>query len=153
MGSLTSRLEVQLPSIRDQETALRVSRRGFVAAILEVATALMFAWISRKTSTYAGVSTWAYLIAAMIFGAIAVGIWRMSRVAAVAGLVLFLVSAIWMFLDVRSLRDVVVSLAIALFVGLLFVNGVRGTFAYRKLAGANGSASLASSAEDEKQAV
>ena len=150
--SLSSTAREQWPSIQDRESALRISRGGFVAAIFQAGLALMFAWIARKT-TYAGLSISTYLIAAVIFGVIAMGIWRLSRVAAVLGLVLFVAEAIWMLLDVRGVTGLVKALLVTLFLTLIFVNGVRGTFAYHNFADEETEADKPPEAIEEKPAV
>ena len=150
--SFSSRARELWPSIQDHESALRVSRRGFVGAIFQAGSALMFAWMARKTS-YAGFSISTFLIAAVIFGVIAIGIWRLSRVAAVLGLVLFVPDAIWMSLDVRGVTDLVKALVLILFLTLLFANGVRGTFAYHKSADAEPEADTPPETIEEKRAV
>ena len=82
--------------------------------------------------SFLGVNTATFLIAAAIFGAIAVGMWRLSRAASVEGLVLFLPNAIWWLLYDHRLIDTARTLLMTVVFGVLFVNGVRGTFAYHR---------------------
>jgi hypothetical protein len=112
---------------------VKAAIQGFAAAILNVVIGLAFAAWAAFKAFFFGLNAAALLIAAVIFGAIAIGIWRLSQVAAVAGLVLFLPEVIWWLLNDHSVTDIVRTLISAIVFGLLFVNGIRGTFAYRRL--------------------
>jgi hypothetical protein len=69
------------------------------------------------------------LLDASLFGIIACGIWRRSRIAAVAGFTIFAASRPYIWVQSKtSTLGVVVALAI----GFLLFHGVRGTFAYHK---------------------
>ncbi len=73
---------------------------------------------------------WA-LVDAAIFGIIAWGIYRMSRVAAVAGLVGYSLEKIYMQATLGS--KVGSGLFVAVIIILAFINAVRGTFAYHRM--------------------
>ncbi|HEV8485393.1 MAG TPA: hypothetical protein VGV87_17755 [Blastocatellia bacterium] len=132
MGRILSLQEQWWPEIRDLESARKAAIQGFAAAILNVVIGLAFAAWAAFKAVFFGLNAAALLIAAVIFGAIAIGIWRLSQVAAVAGLVLFLPEVIWWLLNDHSVTDIVRTLISAIVFGLLFVNGIRGTFAYRR---------------------
>jgi hypothetical protein len=73
---------------------------------------------------------WA-LVDAAIFGLIAWGIYRMSRVAAIAGLIFYIAERIAMHIILgRSYVSAIFVTALFLFA---FINAVRGTFAYHRL--------------------
>ena len=120
------------PAIRDRESARKAAIQGFAGALLQVLISVGFAaWAASKQSLF-GVNPTTFMIAAAIFAAIAIGIFRLARTAAVAGLVLFLPTQIWSLLFDRSTTDFVRTFILTILFGLLFVNGVRGTFAYRR---------------------
>lgn len=70
------------------------------------------------------------LFDAVLFAIIGFGVYRKSRVAAVAGLVLYIVERFYMLASGSATGTAGVS---TVFVALYFVHGVRGTFAYRRL--------------------
>jgi hypothetical protein len=72
----------------------------------------------------------ATLADAIVFAAIAYGISRFSRFAAVAGFVLFLLEKIYAYVTTGTILGVGV-VGVVLLIG--FLNGVRGAFAYHKL--------------------
>lgn len=110
------------PDVADMESARAASRQGMWAAILvAVVTGLVASF------GLLGVDAWAFVDVA-VFGAIAFGIYRLSRFAAVAGLLLFIIERVTMFSQTMSSGGI---LAIVLL--LAFGNGARGSFAYHKL--------------------
>jgi hypothetical protein len=133
MSNAISRLKEQLwPGIRDRESARKSAIRGFAAAFAHFAGALAFAaWTFFKTPFF-GVNAAKFLIVAAIFGAVALGFWRLSRVAAVAGLTFFFLDPIWWLQYDRSAAYTVRTFALTIVLGLMFVHGIRGTFAYHK---------------------
>jgi len=134
MSSFTSSLkDGWLPVIRDRESARRIALQGFAAAILQVGAALVFAARTSFRTSFGGVGTATFLIAGVIFSAVAIGMWRLSRSAAVAALVLFLPDLVWLLLDDRSLADFFGTILLTIVFAVLLVNGIRGTFAYHRL--------------------
>jgi len=125
------------PDIRDRETARKTARQAIWAAIFVVVVTLVFATLAAFGTSVAGISPAAFLDAA-IFGIIAIGIWRMSRVAAVAGLVLFVLERLLMFPENHSTGSLIVGIAIA----IAFANGVRATFAYHRFQSAHSSTGI-----------
>jgi hypothetical protein len=73
---------------------------------------------------------WA-LIDAAIFGLIAWGIYRMSRVAAVAGLVLYIIERIAMHIVLG--KSHISGIFVTVLFLFAFINAVRGTFAYHRM--------------------
>ena len=120
------------PEIRDRETARKTARQAFWAAIVVIAVTLAFATLAALGTSVAGISPAAFVDAA-IFGVIAIGIRRMSRVAAVAGLVLFVLERLLMLPENHGMGSLIVGVAIT----LAFANGVRATFAYHRFAAAS----------------
>jgi hypothetical protein len=75
-----------------------------------------------------GIDAWA-LIDAALWAGLAIGIWRMSRWAAVAGLAGIILEHLF-----TPAREVGMAYLIAtLLAVLLFINGLRATFAYHRL--------------------
>jgi len=116
------------PAINDLATAKKVAKQGVWAAAFVAVVTAVFAILALLGKPLAGVEGTA-LVEAAIFAAIAFGIWKMSRVAATAGLVLFVVEKILALQDRQ--RPVGVFLAIA--ITFAFANAVRATFRYHKL--------------------
>lgn len=111
------------PFITDTETAIKASRQGFWAAILSaIATALMI---------FLGTFDIARLIHVILFAVLAIGIYKMYRTAAVVVLCVYLLERIiiWYTHGVPDniLRFVIFSVLI-----LMFINAIRGTFAYHR---------------------
>jgi uncharacterized membrane protein YjjP (DUF1212 family) len=83
------------------------------------------------------ITPWSFLDAGL-FAVIAFGIWRMSRVAAVAGLALYLIEQAYMWASVGP-KNPVMSLLFIMFL----IGGVRGTVSFQKHRKAARSAGIA----------
>ena len=118
------------PSVATVEDAKGAAKAGFVAAVLVALITTAFAtWALYSNGPVAGfIDPWAYLDAAL-FGAIAFGIYKESRAAAVAGLLLYLVEKGFQVASTGQFQGAVVTVLFVLF----FVSGVRGTFALHRL--------------------
>jgi len=115
------------PEIHDTATARRVARQAFWAAIIVVVITILLAGLAAAGKSVGGVTPIALVDAAM-FALIAVGIWRMSRVAAFAGLLLFGIEKLLMAQSMNVGN--IVTAAVLLFA---FANGVRATLAFHRL--------------------
>ena len=128
-GGVTStrRANAWWPRIHDTETARRVARQAFWAAIVVVVITLLLVGLAAAGKPVGGVTPIA-LVDAALFALIALGIRRMSRVAAFAGLLLFGVEKLLMAqsMNVGNL----VTAAALLFA---FANGARATIAFHRL--------------------
>jgi hypothetical protein len=100
-----------------------VGAAGIVAAVTLGATLL-----SMSGTAVLGLNAWAFLDVGL-FAAVAFGIWRMSRTAAVLGLGLYLFEQVYQLVVAGPLNPIM-----AMFFTLFFVHGVRGTFAFHRLA-------------------
>jgi len=114
------------PTIVNKQTARKATRQGmwaatFVAVVSGGAGVLAFADIS-----FLPVSSLA-IIDGAVFAIIAFGIYKNSRIAAFAGLSLYIIERIDMWSRFGAKNPV-----IALLLILSFVNSIRGTVAYRK---------------------
>lgn len=121
------------------ETAKQAAQQGvWAAAFVAIITAILaMASVSLGGSLPQGmpkIDAWSFWDAG-IFVAIAWGIHKMSRFAAVAGLVLYIVEQIVMRTSNPSLSGS--GLFLVVFFVLAFINAVRGTFAYHRFRRAN----------------
>ncbi len=117
------------PKVIDLKTAKLANRQGvwaasFVAVVTAVFSALGAAGIQLFEFTF---GAWS-LIDACIFGVLSFGIYKMSRIASVAGLGLYLIERadIWITYGPKNL-------IIAGLLVLMFINSIRGTFAYHRM--------------------
>lgn len=117
------------PPIYDSDSCKRCSRQGLYAAILvSIGSTLSAFW---KQDLF-------ILIDATFFSIIAFGIYKMSRVASVVGLCIYFISHVDKFIP-RTAIPLVAGLSVGLYqlglstLILLFINSIRGTFAYHKL--------------------
>lgn len=122
-------------SVDSLEAAKQTAYQGRAAAILVAVITTAFILISIALggslgATMPQVDAWAFWDVGL-FVAIAIGIHKLSRVAAVAGLLLYIVEQIAMRAANPSMSGA--GVVVAVFLILAFVNGVRGTFAYHRL--------------------
>ncbi len=115
------------PAIPDAAAARKVARQAFWGAVVICLITAVFATLALYRAREGNVTAYSYVDAAA-FAVIALGIWKMSRVAAVAGLVLYLIERIVGWTGVQNLGYMFIILAFT----LAFVNGVRATFAYHR---------------------
>jgi len=113
----------------------RSIRLGWGGAAVSAITTLVFTFI---ISSAAGTSLIVWAVgSAAVTGALAYGVYRRSRPAAVTLLVLFLISRVWFYLQSRSLGSPLLSI---IFLYCL-LEGVRGTFAHHRAMSAGAVAS------------
>ncbi|HEX4842014.1 MAG TPA: hypothetical protein VFV60_07590 [bacterium] len=126
------------PVIEDAASARRTALQGaWAAGLSAVATIIIMvgqigtrAWLAAESGRDAhpvGMSPLA-IVDVGIFVLIAFGIYKMSRFAAVAGLALYLLERVRLFQETRAAPNV-----LAIVFTLMFINSIRGTYAYRKL--------------------
>ena len=118
------------PKISSVADAIEASNLGFWAAVFVAGLTAIFATLTLiLKKDIVGVNPLAY-IDAILFAVIAWRIRRRSRAFAVAGLCLFIVEKIVQF----STQPRIVGSAsfMAAIITLLFINGVRGTFAFHR---------------------
>jgi len=123
-----SGLSVFWPKITNEAGARNAALFGVTGAVIVAAITTFVSLFSAFSSPVLGLSVWS-LLDAFLFAAIAFGIWKMSRVAALCGLCLYFFEQ-WYMLTTTGVTSN--GAMIALFV-LFFVNGIRGTFAYHRL--------------------
>ena len=117
------------PDVSDLDGAKDATRFGMWCAILVAGVTALFVVFSFSGIRLMGITP-AALLDAVLFAAVAFGLSKHSRFAAVGGFVLFLVEKIYAVIKTGSILGVGVLGVIILFG---FLNGVRGAFAYQKL--------------------
>jgi hypothetical protein len=118
------------PTIDSIQTARETAMQGFWAAVFVAVLTAIAALVSIVVGNIAGlpISAWSFIDAG-IFVAIAIGIRRMSRIAAALGLVLYIGGRIYMW---SLTGPPTAGIVMFLFITLAFVHGVRGTLAYHR---------------------
>jgi hypothetical protein len=125
--------ETWWPPIVDEESARKTARYGFWAAVINVLltgfliAVLLVGGAKSPLGTQPGLLWWAVADFA-VFAAVAAGLYVYSRIAALAGLLLFVASKAYGWLLVSQTPEVGALLIAALFV-IFYIHGVRGTFA------------------------
>ncbi|TVQ23381.1 MAG: hypothetical protein EA367_02515 [Leptolyngbya sp. DLM2.Bin15] len=116
------------PTIDSIQRAREVAQQGFWAAVIVAVVTTLFALVSIVAGDIAELPISAgSFIDVGIFVAIAFGIRRMSRVAAVLGLVVYFGNQLYMW---SIIGPQTAGIIVVVFMMLAFIHGVRGTFAY-----------------------
>jgi hypothetical protein len=121
------------PEVETREGAEGAIKQAFWAAVVVAAITALFAVLGALGAGFArglGIDAWAFADAAL-FAGIAFGLRRRSRVAAWAGLLLFGIEKVFLWN-----RNGVHGLWLAIIIFLLFIGGVRGTYALSRMEGA-----------------
>jgi hypothetical protein len=120
------------PSVETKSGAKEAAHQGAGAAVFVAAVTALFAVLAIfDIRILAGFSPTA-LFDAAIFGVAAWRIYRMSRAWAVVGLVGFIFERAFAFYQHGFSAGA--GIVVGIFILLAFINGVRGTFAFHKLA-------------------
>jgi hypothetical protein len=119
------------PDVSTPAGARSATMYGVWAALFSaVVTAALAAWsIVSGEAAPDLVDAWSFVDVA-IFAAIAFGIWKRSRFAAVAGLVIFVAERIYVMATTPGGSG----LGLALVLAMCYVAAIRGTYAFRRLA-------------------
>lgn len=120
------------PPINTVAEARRVAKQGFWAALFVsgMTSILAIASIAAGGSVLElPVDAWSFVDVGL-FVAVAVGIYRLSRVAAVVGLGLYLMGQVYLW---AVTGPQVASLWLVILIVFAFANSIRGTFAYHRL--------------------
>jgi hypothetical protein len=117
------------PDVADRSSAVKAIKSGYWAAVfvasVTAAIALISLFVHKPILGIDGLG----LFDAVMFAAIAFGIDRKSRAAAVIGLVLYVLERVYM----TATNGASASAGImTIILTLSFVHGIRGTFAYKK---------------------
>ena len=121
------------PDVSDLPNAEKTIRYGFWTAVLVASitavVALMAFYLHKPILGIDG----AGLVDAVLFAAIAFGIYRRSRAAAIGGLVLYVGERAYMSHTLPTGSLTLTAVVMTVIYTMCFVHGVRGTVAYRKL--------------------
>lgn len=115
--------------VTDVSGAGKAINGGFWAALIVAIITSLVASLSFFGVNMLGINGWAFVDAGL-FLAIAVGIKRKSRFAAVAGLCLYVLERLYMLQ-----RGGAGGIVMGIIFTLLFINAVRGAFAHHQLTG------------------
>jgi hypothetical protein len=126
--ALSQRIEWIWPPILDTTSAQKASKQGLWASAWCAGATIVFVILSRVGMQMYGIDIWA-LFDAFLFIIIGWGIYKMNRMASVAGLALYILERIVMWSEYGPKNP-----AIALLITLMFSNSVRGSFGYHKFA-------------------
>jgi hypothetical protein len=118
------------PDVTDLESARATAKRGWQAAFVVSSLTAIIASIAAVRGPFLGYDAWSFVDAAFT-AVIGWRIMRMSRAWAVVGLAYWLVNLASRAIDPSSVRLSGMGVAIIMLFG--FINGVRGTFAHRRL--------------------
>lgn len=118
------------PSVSTLEEAKKAAGYGTGAAlIVAIVTAGFATWALVSKSTVLGfIDAWAY-VDAVLFSAVAFGIYKESRFAAAAGLALYLLEKAYQIYATGQFQGAVLTV----FLTIMFISSVRGTFALHRL--------------------
>ena len=119
------------PNVETIEGATWASRQGFGAAIFVAVATTIVSLLGIGGNAVAkawNMSAWS-LVDAGCFYAIAAGLWRHSRVAAIGGMSLYLLEQGYTFTKLgRTGSPIIIAIVL-----IAFLDGVRGTWARRRL--------------------
>ena len=115
------------PDVSTLEQARSAAMGGAAVAGIVAAVTLAFTLYAVYKEPVLNITAWSFLDAAL-FVVVAIGIWRLSRTAAVAGLALYIVEQGYQLVSAGPKNPVMAILFI-----LFLVNAIRGTFSYHRL--------------------
>lgn len=114
------------PDVSTIEAAKSATKGAMVVALFVASVTAAFALYGMYNDPVLGINGWAF-IDSFIFLLIALGIWKLSRFAAVFGLVFYIIEQVDMWLSSPSIPF------LAIIFTVILIGGVRGTFSYHKL--------------------
>ncbi len=115
------------PDVSTPDEAREAAKGGATAAWIVAVVTSGFALYAALKEPVLNVTVWSFLDAAL-FAVLGIGIWRLSRLAAIGALALYLVEQAFLWASVGPKNPVMALLFIMFFVG-----GIRGTISYHRL--------------------
>ena len=115
------------PDVSTPEEARAAAKGGATAAWIVAIVTSGFALYAALKEPVLNVTAWSFVDGAL-FAALGFGIWRLSRLAGVGALGLYLVEQGFLWASVGPKNPVM-----ALLYLMFFVGGIRGTFSYHRL--------------------
>jgi hypothetical protein len=123
------------PTLRNAEDAKKAAKRGAACALfVGLVTATIATLNLAGITNLLGLNAWAYVDAA-IFLVLALFIYRLSRAAAISALALYALERVGLILMSDSHYG---GGAVTILFVFMFVNAIRGTFAYRHFTASGG---------------
>ena len=120
------------PKIYDVQSARKAAKQGMGACFFVAGVTALVAFYSRMGfQLFPDINASAFLDAG-VFAILGIGIYRMSRVAAVAALVLYLIEQVWVMSKVHTIIGFPFPMILIMVV--CFAAGIRGTFAFHRYA-------------------
>jgi hypothetical protein len=123
------------PIITDAASAKFAAKQGMGAAFFCAGSTVLFVFLARQGMALVQGVDESALVDAAVFAALGILILRMSRVAAVAALVLYIVERIVMWVKMSGVGGA--SIPMMIVIVLCFVSSIRGTFAYQRYKGSS----------------
>ena len=117
-----------IADVTSAAAAKKAARGGMWAAFFVAGVTAVFAVIAMSSGKELAGINGAALVDALIFVGIGIGIALFSRIAAVAGLVIYLAERLYM-MSVNGPKGIFLSIVLT----IVFINAVRGTFAWHRL--------------------
>lgn len=115
-----------LPTITDLKSAQDAARQGTAVCVLIIIFSLVIVAIS--TATVGGTPSQGFIAMMIAYGLIAFLIYRMSRVAAILGLMIYLGERLVLLAKYGMSGNFILTI----FFIFAFINSIRGTFAYHR---------------------
>jgi lysylphosphatidylglycerol synthetase-like protein (DUF2156 family) len=130
MSNQSRRESFLLPTIADLKSAQAAGRQGTVMCVLIVMTTVMAALAPLTPGQEAGTTEMIIgtMIVLVIYATFAVMIYKMSRVAAILALLVYVGDRLFMIAQ----QGVSGQSVVAILVVFAFINSIRGTFAYHR---------------------
>lgn len=128
------------PRITGLPSAIGASDQGFWAAIVVASITAIFATIALLAQVEIATINASAYVDAVLFGVTAWRIKRRSKFFAVFGLCLFIIEKAYQFSQPQAAASGAIMAVVLL---ILFINGVRGTFAYHRFSRPGESAPMA----------
>ncbi|PKI16315.1 hypothetical protein [Colwellia sp. 12G3] len=114
------------PDVSTLEAAKSATKGAMFVAIFVATVTAAFALYGMYNDPILGIDGWAF-VDSFIFILIAFGLWKLSRFAAVFGVLFYILEQVDMWLTNPSVP------ILAVIFTLVLIGGVRGTFSYHKL--------------------
>lgn len=135
MSNQSKQQSFLFPTITDLQSAQKTGWQGAIVCVLVAVVTMVMAMVTHSmdnidpSSTIPEVTPLTAMITLVIYGVLAVMIYKMSRVAAVVALLLQLVNFVLLLVQQGLLGQSIAGILII----LALINSVRGTFAYHQL--------------------
>ncbi len=141
MGNDKKKANFWWPDVSTLEQARSAAMGGAAVAGIVAAVTLAFTLYAIYKKPVLNITAWSF-VDVVLFVLVAIGIWRLSRTAAVAGLALYIVEQGYQLISIGPKNPVM-----AIFFILFLVHAIRGTFSYHRLENAYAAAQQGAQAD------